>query len=105
LRETTNLREELVRFYKFKHLKHLNQVRERKLLVREGRKVKKEGENLRNFHLVSHWSLYSCLVSNSTLDLSSDMIKRLMSYPKCRSVEVINNPIKSKSNHMDVIKQ
>jgi len=31
-----------------------------------------------------------------------DMIKRLMSSPKCRSVEVINNPTRPMSNHIEV---
>jgi hypothetical protein len=32
----------------------------------------------------------------------SDTIKKLMSYPKCRSVEVINNPARQGSNHREV---
>jgi hypothetical protein len=35
-------------------------------------------------------------------DLIIDTIKRLMSYPKCRSVEVINNPSRPGSNHREV---
>jgi len=31
-----------------------------------------------------------------------DTTKRLMSSPKCRSVEVINNPAKPRSNHREV---
>ena len=31
-----------------------------------------------------------------------DTTKRLMSYPKCRSVEVINNPVRPGSNHSEV---
>ena len=31
-----------------------------------------------------------------------DMTKRLMSSPKCRSVEVINNPARPGSNHREV---
>jgi hypothetical protein len=31
-----------------------------------------------------------------------DMIKELMSYPKCRSVEVINNPARPRLNHREV---
>jgi hypothetical protein len=31
-----------------------------------------------------------------------DTIKELMSYPKCRSVEVINNPARLGSNHIEV---
>jgi hypothetical protein len=31
-----------------------------------------------------------------------DTIKRLMSYLKCRSVEVINNPARPGSNHREV---
>ena len=31
-----------------------------------------------------------------------DMIKRLMSYPKCRSVKIINNTVRLGSNHMEV---
>jgi len=30
------------------------------------------------------------------------MIKELMSYPKCRSVTVINNPARPGSNHREV---
>ena len=37
--------------------------------------------------------------SNPTMD---DTTKRLMSSPKCRSVEVINNPIRPGSNHRKV---
>jgi len=33
---------------------------------------------------------------------ADDMIKELMSYPKCRSVEVINNPTRLGSNHREV---
>jgi len=35
-------------------------------------------------------------------DLIIDTIKRLMSYPKCRLVEVINNPARPGSNHKEV---
>jgi hypothetical protein len=31
-----------------------------------------------------------------------DTIKELMSYPKCRSVKVINNPARPGSNHREV---
>ena len=31
-----------------------------------------------------------------------DMTKRLMSSHKCRSVEVINNPVRPRSNHWEV---
>jgi hypothetical protein len=31
-----------------------------------------------------------------------DTIKELMSYPKCRNVEVINNPARPGSNHREV---
>jgi hypothetical protein len=34
--------------------------------------------------------------------LISDTTKRLMSSPKCRSVEVINNPVRPGSNHREV---
>jgi hypothetical protein len=33
---------------------------------------------------------------------AGDTIKRLMSYPKCRIVEVINNQVRSGSNHMKI---
>jgi hypothetical protein len=29
-----------------------------------------------------------------------DTIKKLMSYPKCRNVEVINNPVRPESNYI-----
>ena len=32
----------------------------------------------------------------------TDTTKRLMSSPKCRSVEVINNPVRPGSNHREV---
>ena len=38
----------------------------------------------------------------SKLILCTDTIKRLMSSPKCRSVEVINNLARSGSNHREV---
>jgi len=34
--------------------------------------------------------------------LDYDATKRLMSFPKCRSVEVINNPTRPGSNHRKV---
>ena len=34
--------------------------------------------------------------------LAGDTIKELMSYPKCRSVTVINNPARPGSNHKEV---
>ena len=39
---------------------------------------------------------------NNPVNLTNDMIKKLMSYPKCRSVEVINNPVRPRSNHREV---
>jgi len=36
------------------------------------------------------------------LDRDRDTTKRLMSSPKCRSVEVINNPARPGSNHREV---
>ena len=35
-------------------------------------------------------------------EMSTDTTKRLMSSPKCRSVEVINNPARPGSNHKQV---
>ena len=40
-------------------------------------------------------------ISNSKWVSPIDTIKRLMSFPKCRSVEVINNPARPGSNHME----
>jgi len=37
-----------------------------------------------------------------SLVLQPDTIKELMSYPKCRSVEVIKNPARPGSNHREV---
>jgi hypothetical protein len=34
--------------------------------------------------------------------MDADTTKRLMSSPKCRSVEVINNPARPRSNHREV---
>jgi hypothetical protein len=42
--------------------------------------------------LTTHTSSYAAI----------DMTKRLMSSPKCRSVEVINNPARPRSNHKEV---
>ena len=36
------------------------------------------------------------------LTMQNDTTKRLMSSPKCRSVEVINNPARPGSNHREV---
>jgi hypothetical protein len=33
---------------------------------------------------------------------NTDTIKELMSYPKCRSVKIINNPARPGSNHRNV---
>jgi len=37
-----------------------------------------------------------------TLEDQNDTIKELMSYPKCRSVKVINNPARLGSNHREI---
>jgi len=50
------------------------------------------------FRLILVW--FGPLTASGSL--SSDTTKRLMSSPKCRSVEVINNPARSGSNHMKV---
>jgi len=54
--------------------------------------------------LLTHYSslaekTYSSLCSDF---IATDMTKRLMSSPKCKSVEVINNPVGPGSNHMEV---
>jgi hypothetical protein len=36
------------------------------------------------------------------MSIPVDMTKRLMYYPKCKSVEVINNPARPGSNHREV---
>ena len=36
------------------------------------------------------------------MSIQVDMTKRLMYYPKCKSVEVINNPTRPGSNHREV---
>jgi hypothetical protein len=41
-------------------------------------------------------------LTNLKLRLDGDMIKELMSYPKYRSVTVINNPARPRSNHKEV---
>jgi len=45
---------------------------------------------------------YYDLLLKGIWDALVDTTKRLMSSPKCRSVEVINNPARSGSNHMEV---
>jgi hypothetical protein len=40
--------------------------------------------------------------SKDDFTLPIDTIKELMSYPKCRSVTVINNPARLGSNHKEV---
>ena len=49
--------------------------------------------NMANMHIM-------CIVRNVWQKL--DTTKRLMSSPKCRSVEVINNPARPGSNHREV---
>ena len=46
-------------------------------------------------------SFLLCLSVLLTVNMS-DITKRLMSSPKCRSVEPINNPARPGSNHMEV---
>jgi len=62
------------------------------------------------FFFVLNWVSISLLppsqfVSTFALQVLShfaaDTIKRLISYPKCRSVEVINNPSRPGSNHRE----
>jgi hypothetical protein len=50
--------------------------------------------------LLPLYHLYLYELRSQFMDL--DMIKRLMSYPKCRSAEVINNPARPGSNHSEV---
>jgi len=45
---------------------------------------------------------YYANIMTRTVNLIVDTIKELMSYPKCRSVEVINNPARPRSNHREV---
>jgi len=45
---------------------------------------------------------FSAESRNVRLGLCTDTIKALMSYPKCRSVTVINNPTRPGSNHREV---
>ena len=47
------------------------------------------------------WSLRITLVLQGRF-LLGDTTKRLMSSPKCRSVEVINNPARPGSNHREI---
>ena len=47
-------------------------------------------------------SLEIRITSKSCNSKGIDMIKRLMYYPKCRSVKVINNPARLGSNHREV---
>jgi hypothetical protein len=51
--------------------------------------------NLLNGYIHLYW------IGPPTFDVY-DPIKKLMSYPKCRSVEVINDPAKPGSNHKEV---
>jgi hypothetical protein len=46
--------------------------------------------------------LHAKLVSRFNTNIPTDTTKRLMSSPKCRSVEVINNPARPGSNHREV---
>ena len=46
----------------------------------------------------NRYKVYKLVIINNI----TDTIKRLMFYFKCRSIEVINNPAKSGSNHMEV---
>ena len=41
-------------------------------------------------------------IDAADLCVAHDTTKRLMSSPKCRSVEVINNPARPGSNHREV---
>jgi hypothetical protein len=61
---------------------------------------------LQPFQLHEERELLFTFRKELTFDLgwagSNDTIKRLMSYPKCRSVKVINNPAWTGSNHREV---
>ena len=46
--------------------------------------------------------LHAKLVSRFNTNIPTDTTKRLMSSPKCRSVEVINNPARPGSNYKEV---
>jgi hypothetical protein len=51
----------------------------------------------------SKWvSLTQVIPKKSGVTVITDTTKRLMSSPKCRSVEVINNPVRPGSNHREV---
>jgi len=59
-----------------------------------------DGKAWKRFNSVHpHFSAES---RNVRLGLCTNTIKELMSYPKCRSVTVINNPARPGSNHREV---
>jgi len=58
-------------------------------------KVKKTKENKRNIKFIQY-------LPPRQRRQKLDTTKRLMSSPKCRSVEVINNPARPRSNHREV---
>jgi hypothetical protein len=51
---------------------------------------------------VLEYRLKTAITFDLTVGSRSDTTKRLMSSPKCRSVEVINNPARPGSNHREV---
>ena len=52
--------------------------------------------------IVVNWMHKRNVDDNTMIFCGVDMIKRLMSYPKCKSVEVINNPARPGSNRREV---
>jgi len=55
-----------------------------------------DGEIIQTYAMGTH--LNKAIKADSSIDTT----KRLMSSPKCRSVEVINNPARPGSNHREV---
>jgi len=58
------------------------------------RKVKRENK----INIIIYTGIYLPRQRRQKLDTTT----RLMSFPKCRSVEVINNPVRPGSNHKEV---
>jgi hypothetical protein len=74
--------------------------KEKKKKQHKRNKVKYKKSKKRNQN--KYYNLYKNLPSRQRRQ-KLDTTKRLMSSPKCRSVEVINNPARPGSNHREVI--
>jgi hypothetical protein len=84
---------------RFQTLMQMQKKKEEK--EKEETKIRKTNKSENKIKEKKIYNLYNNLPPRQRRQ-KLDTIKELMSYPKCRSVEIINNPVRLGSNHREV---